>query len=67
MKNKITTICGIVAGITTGLTQVPGLEAYRAYFVTIAGIATVLLGVFAKDWNVTGGKIEQYKEKTDEK
>lgn len=59
MKSKITTVCGIVAGIATGLTQVPGFEEYRAYLATIAGVATVLLGVFAKDWNVTGGVAKQ--------
>lgn len=59
MKSNLTTICGAVAAAAGALSQVPGLEVIKPYCIAFAAVATALLGVFAKDWNVTGGTKQQ--------
>lgn len=60
MKNYKTTLCGIAAGIIPILTSL--FNAYNAGQFTgqstsqiLMGIAIIVMGCVAKDFNVTGG------------
>lgn len=57
MKNWKTTAAGIAAAICEGLAH--GLPEYAAIFRGVATLALAIMGVFAKDSNVTGGTTQQ--------
>lgn len=60
MKNWKTTLLGFIAGITggtaTGWTKPDGSINF---FAVAAAVVTALFGYFAKDHDVTGGKVQQ--------
>lgn len=55
MKNWKTT----VAGSVVALPQIITGAINKDWATVIQGLATLLLGIFAKDNNVTGGSVEQ--------
>jgi hypothetical protein len=62
MKNWKTTAAGIVGALITWLPQVQGALANGEkinWSVMAIGLAILILGVLAKDWNVTGGATPQ--------
>jgi len=57
IKNWITSVFGTVAGVPQvieGLTSVP-----RNWMLVISGVATLALGLAAKQANITGGTVKQ--------
>jgi hypothetical protein len=56
-KSKWTTIFGVCAAVCTFLSQ--AFPKYQAIFFSGAAMFTALLGIFSKDWNVTGGVTKQ--------
>ncbi len=61
MKNWKTTVCGIVAAAAAGVaaTYMSSDPLIAKIAGIVAAIATALLGLFAKDSNVTGGTTPQ--------
>lgn len=57
MKNWKTTLFGCLTAAGAGMSQQPGTIGAIGQVISIAG--PILLGVFAKDSNVTGGTIVQ--------
>lgn len=61
MKNKFTSIFGMIAGLATMLAMngikipVKGVDLVAL----TAGVATAATGLAAKDWRVTGGTVGQ--------
>ncbi len=57
LKNWLTSLFGTVAGvpqIVEGLTSVP-----KNWTLVITGLATLILGLAAKQANITGGTVKQ--------
>lgn len=59
MKNWKTSVLGIIAGLPVAIQAL--LDAYNAgqftgksAFQVVTGIGIILIGLYAKDWNVTG-------------
>ena len=57
MKSYLTTIFGAGAAICTALSQT--WPKYQTLFIGLAAVFTALLGIAAKDSNVTGGTKQQ--------
>lgn len=55
MKNWKTTVMGSVAGLPQIITGIISKD----WGSVITGVATILMGIFAKDSNVTGGMVQQ--------
>lgn len=55
MKNWRTTVTGIAAAAP----QIAEGVATKNWSLLVSGIATLLMGIFAKDSNVTGGTVIQ--------
>ena len=56
MKNWKTTMAGAVSALGVYLTTIPDLQVFGQI---LTGIGTFLMGMFAKDSNVTGGTKQQ--------
>jgi len=61
MKNWKTTIFGCLTAAGAGMSQQPGTVGTVGQIISIVG--PLLLGIFAKDSNVTGGNIVQGEAK----
>ncbi len=61
MKNYLTSIFGLMAGIGLAVSQItdPAQAAYIPLAKLLAAVGAAGLGVCAKDFNVTGGTKEQ--------
>lgn len=57
MKNWKTTVFGCLTAAGAGMAQMPGTPGQIGQVVSIVG--PLLLGIFAKDGNVTGGTVQQ--------
>ncbi len=57
MKNWKTSLFGALAAICTALSAV--MPDYKELLIAGAAVFTALLGLTAKDRNVTGGTVEQ--------
>ena len=58
MKNWKTTVAGILLGIGTPM-GAAGEGMYKTIGIALATVGGLLLGVAAKDSNVTGGTVKQ--------
>ena len=57
MKNWKTTLFGCLTAAGAGMSQQPGTAGQIGQIISIIG--PILLGIFAKDGNVTGGTVQQ--------
>lgn len=58
MKNWKTTLSGFMTALGVALSQSSD-ETLKAVGVIITGLGGLLTGIFAKDFNITGGTVEQ--------
>ena len=56
MRNWKTTVCGLVIAVAMGAANYNGANTWQGW---VGAIGAAALGYFAKDSNVTGGKVQQ--------